>query len=134
MSKIIKINHIGLAVEDIDTALAFWQDALGMQLDHIEDVPSQQARVAFLPVGESEVELVQPISQESGLAKYLNKKGAGMHHICLEVEDIEVALSQLKEKNIRLIDETPHELEGRRMAFIHPKSTGGVLVELYELI
>ncbi len=134
MSKIIKINHIGLAVEDIDAALTFWQEALGMQLDHIEEVPSQQARVAFLPVGESEVELVQPTSQDSGLAKFLDKKGAGMHHICLEVEDIEAVLDQLKAKNIRLIDETPHDLEGRRMAFIHPKSTGGVLVELYELV
>lgn len=134
MTKIIKINHICLAVEDIDTALAFWQDALGLRMDHIEDVPSQQARVAFLPVGESEVELVQPTSQESGLAKFLDKKGAGMHHLCLEVEDIESLLMQLKNKGIRLIDETPHELNGRRMAFIHPKSTGGVLVELYELV
>lgn len=134
MAKIIKINHIGLAVEDIDTALSFWQDALGMKLDHIEDVPSQQARVAFLPVGGSEVELVQPTSQESGLAKFLDKKGAGIHHLCLEVEDIAGVLKQLKGKGIRLIDETPHDLEGRRMAFIHPKSTGGVLVELYELV
>lgn len=134
MSKIIRINHIAVAVEDIQTALPFWRDALGLELDHIEEVPSQKARVAFLPVGESEVELVQPTSPDTGTAKFLRDRGPGIHHLCLEVEDIAAVLAELKSKGIRLINEEPLELEGRRLAFVHPKSTGGVLIELYELL
>lgn len=133
MAKLLKINHIAIAVEDIEAALPFWQDALGLRLDHIEDVPSQKARVAFLPLGESELELVQPTSAESGTAKFLQERGAGMHHLCLEVDDIDAMLLRLKDKGVRLINETALELENRRLAFIHPKSSGGVLVELYEL-
>lgn len=134
MAKIKKINHIGVAVSDIDGSLAFWRDALGMQVDHIEDVPSQKATVVFLPVGESEVELVNPTSDDTGVAKFLAERGGGVHHLCFEVEDITGALAELKEKGIRLINETPLELPGRKMAFVHPKSTGGVLVELYEVM
>lgn len=134
MAKIKKINHIGVAVSDIDGSLAFWRDALGMQVDHIEDVPSQKATVVFLPVGESEVELVHPTSDDTGVAKFLAERGGGVHHLCFEVEDITGALAELKEKGIRLINETPLELPGRKMAFVHPKSTGGVLVELYEVM
>ena len=134
MAKVLKINHVAIAVEDIQAALGFWQNALGIPLDHIEDVPSQQAWVAFLPLGGSEVELVQPTVEETGTAKFLKERGGGMHHLCLEVDDIEGMLAQLKEAGIRLINETPLELEGRRMAFIHPKSASGVLVELYEII
>jgi methylmalonyl-CoA/ethylmalonyl-CoA epimerase len=134
MSKIKKINHVAIVVNDLDSALVFWRDILGLNLDHVEDVPSQASKVAFLPVGEGEVELVEPTNPESGLAKYLEKRGEGMHHLCIEVEDIEQMLNQLKEKDVRLINETPLELPGRRMAFIHPKSTNGVLVELYEII
>ena len=134
MAKVTKVNHIGIAVEDIQEALAFWQEALGIELDYVETMPSQQSKVAFLPVGGSEIELVQPTSLESGLVKFMSKRGPGMHHFCLEVDDIEGMLAQLKAKGIRLINETPQELEGRRMAFVHPRSTGGVLVELYELI
>ncbi len=133
MPKLIKINHIAIAVEDIEAALPFWQDALGLRLDHIEDVPSQKAKVAFLPLGESELELVQPTSADTGTAKFLQERGAGMHHLCFEVDDIDAMLLHLKEKGVRLINETALELENRRLAFIHPKSTGGVLVELYEL-
>lgn len=134
MPEIKKINHVALAVQDLDAALPFWQEAMGIRLDHIEDVPSQKARVAFLPVGESELELVQPTSPDTGTAKFLAERGPGMHHLCFEVDDIEGMLAQLKEKGVRLINETPLVLEGRRMAFVHPKSTGGVLVELYELL
>jgi methylmalonyl-CoA/ethylmalonyl-CoA epimerase len=134
MTKIKKINHVAIVVEDIDTALAFWRDQLGLPLDHVEDVPSQASKVAFLPVGEGEVELVQSTDPNSGLAKYLKKRGEGLHHICIEVEDIQTVLDQLKEKGVRLINETPIDLPGRRMAFIHPKSTNGVLLELYEII
>lgn len=133
MPELIKINHIAVAVEDIDAALTFWRDALGMRLDAVEDVPSQKTRVAFLPVGESEVELVQPTSPDTGTAKFLAERGPGIHHLCLEVRDIEGMLAQLKAAGVRLINETPQELEGRRIAFVHPKSTGGVLIEFYEL-
>ena len=134
MAEVIKINHVAVVVEDIESALEFWRDALGIHLDHIEDVPSQQAKVAFLPVGGSEVELVQPTNKESGTARFLKEKGGGMHHLCLQVDDIIGMLVRLKAKGVRLVNEEPLELEGRKMAFIHPKSTGGVLVELYELV
>ena len=133
MPEIKKINHIAVAVNDIESALPFWQEALGLKLDHTENVPSQKASVAFLPVGESEIELVQPTSADTGTAKFLTERGPGMHHLCFEVDDIEGMLTQLQAKGVRLINETPLELEGRRMAFVHPKSTGGVLVELYEI-
>lgn len=133
MPKIKKINHVAVVVADIDEALKFWQDALGIQLHHIEDVPSQKAQVAFLPVGDSEVELVKPTADDTGAAKFLAERGGGMHHLCIEVDDISGKLQELKDKGIRLINEEPIELPGRKMAFIHPKSTGGVLLELYEI-
>ena len=134
MSVIKKINHVAIVVDDIDSALTFWRDQLGLILDHIEDVPSQLSLVAFLPVGEGEVELVQPTESESGLAKYLEKRGEGMHHLCFEVADIESVLTNLKEKGVRLIHQEPVDLPGRKMAFIHPKSANGVLIELYEIV
>jgi methylmalonyl-CoA/ethylmalonyl-CoA epimerase len=133
MAKINKINHVAIVVADIDQALSFWRDALGLELDHIEDVPSQKAVVAFLPVGDSEVELVKPTADDTGAAKFLAERGGGMHHLCFEVDDIVAKLEEMKSKGVRLINETPIELPGRKMAFIHPKSTGGVLVELYEV-
>lgn len=134
MANVKKINHVAVVVEDIESAKSFWEVALGIRVDHIEDVPSQKARVAFLPVGDGEIELVQPTDEKSGTAKFLKERGGGMHHICLEVEDIQGLLEQLAGKGIQLINEKPLELEGRKMAFIHPKSASGVLVELYELI
>jgi len=134
MLKVKKINHIAIAVENIETMLPFWQEALGLSLTHIEDIPDQKARVAFLAIGESEVELVQPTDADTGTAKFIKEKGPGMHHLCLEVENIDEALEELKAKGVHLINETAQVLPGRKMAFIHPKSTGGVLVELYEII
>ena len=129
-----RIDHIALVVEDIEKALGFWQDGLGMKLSHLEDVPSEQSIVAFLPAKESEVELVQPTTEDSGVARYLKKRGPGLHHICLEVYDIEATLAQLKAKGMRLINETPEiGTGGKKIAFIHPESTHGVLVELDEL-
>lgn len=129
-----RIDHIALVVEDIEKALGFWQDGLGMKLSHLEDVPGEQSIVAFLPAKESEVELVQPTTEDSGVARYLKKRGPGLHHICLEVYDIEATLAQLKAKGMRLINETPEiGTGGKKIAFIHPESTHGVLVELYEL-
>ncbi len=133
MAKLTKINHIGIAVNNIDESLPFWVDCLGMKLHHVEEVARQKSKVAFLPVGESDVELVSPTSEDSTMAKYLTDKGQGMHHLCLETDNIDEMLADLKAKGIRLINETAIEEPGRKMAFVHPKSTGGVLVELYEV-
>jgi methylmalonyl-CoA/ethylmalonyl-CoA epimerase len=133
MAKITKIDHVAIAVSDLGSALSFWRDTLGLQVSHIEDVPSQKSTVAFMPVGDSEVELVNPTSSDTGLAKFLNEKGPGMHHLCLEVDHLEEMLAGLKAKGVKLINETPQVLPGRKMAFIHPKASNGVLVELYEL-
>lgn len=133
MTTIKKINHVAIVVRDIEESLKFWEEQLGLKLDHIEVVPTQHSRVAFIPVGDSEVELVQPTSSDSGLAAYLEKRGEGMHHICFEVDDIDAKLTELKEKGVRLINETAEVLPGRKMAFIHPKAGNGVLIELYQL-
>jgi methylmalonyl-CoA/ethylmalonyl-CoA epimerase len=133
MAKVKKLNHVAVVVSDIDSSLAFWEGALGIKMEKVEDIPAQKARVAFLPIGDGKVELVQPSDPESGIGKFLNERGGGMHHLCLEVDDITGMLAQLKDKGVRLINETPLEMEGRKLAFIHPKSTGGVLVELYEI-
>jgi methylmalonyl-CoA/ethylmalonyl-CoA epimerase len=128
-----KIHHIAIVVPDIDEALVFWRDALGLELSHVEDMPTQESLIAFLPTGDSEVEVGKPTTDTSGIARYLAKRGPGLHHICLEVENIEAALARLKEKGIQLINEEPTiGAGGKKIAFIHPKSTGGVLVELYE--
>ena len=134
MAKVKNINHIAVVVSDINQSLNFWQDALGIHLHEIKDVPAEASKVAFLPVAGAEIELVQPTTDDSGIAKYLAKRGQGMHHLCLEVDDVVGMLAQLKAKNIRLINEEPRTTnDGRKYAFIHPESTGGVLVELYEL-
>ena len=134
MAKIKKIDHVALITGDLETALGFWHDVLGLDLGGVEDVSAEQSAVAFMPVGDSEIELVKPTTMDSGLARYLEKRGPGMHHICLEVDNIEEMLARLKEKDIHLINDSPVSgLDGRKYAFIHPKSTGGVLVELYEI-
>jgi len=132
--KIKKINHVAVVVPDLEPSITLWRDVFGLQLEHIEDVPSQKSKVASLKVGTGKIELVQPVVEECGLGRFLLEHGAGMHHICFEVDHIEEALAELKAKGIRLINETPQVLEGRKMAFIHPKATNGVLIELYELI
>jgi methylmalonyl-CoA/ethylmalonyl-CoA epimerase len=130
----LKVDHIAVVVEDLEVALGFWQDALGLPLGGREHNEHEAVEIAFLPVGEARVELLQPITSDSGIAKYLAKKGAGLHHLCLAVKDIEGAMAQLQAKGIELINESPRTREdGTRYAFIHPKSTGGVLVELYEV-
>ncbi len=134
MAKVLRIDHIAILVNEMDGPLSFWRDALGLDLTHIEEVPAEMARTAFLPVSGSEVELVQPTSDDSGLARFLEKRGPGMHHICLEVDDIVEMLAQLKAKGVQLINEEPRTGHGgRKYAFIHPKSASGVMVELYEL-
>lgn len=132
--KNIRIAHLAIVVDDIQTALNFWRDAMGLEMAELRDVPAEAAQVAFLPVGDSEIELVQPTNADSGMAKFLAKRGAGMHHICLGVEDIKATMEKLKTKGVRLINEAPLTgVDGRRYAFIHPQSATGVLVELYEV-
>lgn len=133
MSKIKQISHVAVVVNDMDKSLLFWRDALGLEMTELRDVPAEKSTIAFLPAGQAEVELVRPTSDDSGIAKYLAKRGPGMHHICLEVDDIEDMLVQLKGKGVRLInEETRIAANGKKYAFVHPESTGGVLVELYQ--
>ncbi len=130
----IKVNHIAVVVENVEAALGFWRDALGLPLHYVEHNEGEAVDIAFLPVGESEIELIAPFTDDSGVARYLAKKGAGLHHICIEVADIGAALSSLAEKRIELINDTPKSRpDGTLYAFVHPRSTGGVLLELYEL-
>ena len=134
MPKVKKINHVAVVVDNMDKALSFWRDALGIELHELRDVPAEKSQVAFLPLEGSEVELVVPTTDDSGIAKYLSKRGPGMHHICLEVDDITGMLAQLKAKGVRLINEEPRlAADGKQYAFIHPEATSGVLVELYQL-
>jgi methylmalonyl-CoA/ethylmalonyl-CoA epimerase len=134
MPNVKQINHVAVVVDDMEKALSFWRDALGMELHGLRDVPAEKSRVAFLPLPGSEVELVQPTTEDSGISKYLAKRGPGMHHICLEVDDLEGMMSQLKSKGVRLINEEPRTAaDGKKYTFIHPESTSGVLVELYQL-
>jgi methylmalonyl-CoA/ethylmalonyl-CoA epimerase len=132
----IRINHIAIVVEDVDRALPFWRDALGLPLSHTEQNETEAVAIAFLPMpgGDGEIELIAPLSDDSGVAKYLAKTGGGLHHLCLEVDDIEASLRQLTGHGIELINDQPRlRPDGTRYAFVHPRSTGGVLVELYEL-
>ncbi len=129
-----KISHIAIVVPELEEALAFWVEILGLPLEHVEHVPDHDVDVAFLPSGESEIELLEPLSQESGVARFMERRGPGMHHICFEVDDIENMLDRMKTAGIPLINEDPTiGTGGKKIAFVHPKGTGGVLVELYEL-
>ena len=131
---IIKISHIAIVVPDLDEALGFWVDTLGLPLEHVEHVQDQDVDVAFLPSGDSEIELLEPIHPKSGVARYMEKRGPGIHHICFEVDDIDKMLARMKDASVPLINEEPTiGTGGKKIAFIHPKGTGGVLVELYEL-
>ncbi len=131
--KILKIDHLGVAIESIAAGEKFWTDALGIACEGSERVEEQGVTTAFFPVGESEVELLEPIGADSPVAKFLNKKGAGIHHIAFRVENIETALDELKQKGLKLIDEVPRRgAGGAKIAFIHPRSTNGILIELCE--
>ena len=128
----MKIDHIGIVVQDLEAALKVYQTGLGLPLAEIADVPDQQVKVAFMPVGESNVELVQPTSDDTGIARFLEKRGEGIHHICIEVDAIEDALEKLRAHGVPLIDEEPRPGAHGRVAFVHPKGTHGVLIELVE--
>ncbi len=125
------LDHIGIAVGDLAQALAFYRDALGLEVEPPEEVPSQRVRAHFMPVGEARLELLEPTAADSPIAKFIEKRGPGVHHVTLRVDDIREALGRLKARGVRLIDETPREgAEGALIAFVHPASTHGVLVEL----
>ena len=128
----IKINHIAIVVEDIEKALAVYRDAIGLPLDHVTEEPAEQVRVAFLPTPNGEIELIQPTSPDSGVGKFLAKRGEGLHHICLEVESVEAAVQQLKSRGLEILGEPRVNKRGDKYVFMHPKSAHGVLVELYE--
>ena len=129
----MKINHLGIATKGIEEALKFWENALGLENVHTEVVEDQKVRVAMLPIGESRIELLEPTSEDSPISKFLEKRGGGIHHIAVEVEDIRAALAKLKQEGARLIDETPRiGAEGCLVAFVHPASANGVLLELVQ--
>ena len=133
MTPIRRMDHLAVVVADLDEALTFWRDALGLDVAEVADVPAERAAIAFLPLENGEIELVQPTDDESGIARYLAKRGPGMHHVCLEVDDLDAMLQRLKARGVQLINPEPVTKEnGVRYAFIHPKSAFGVLVELYE--
>ena len=129
----MKIDHLGIATKGIEEALKFWEDALGLENVHTETVEEQKVRVAMLPIGESPVELLEPTSDDSPISKFLEKRGGGIHHIAIEVDDIVASLAKLKGEGARLIDEEPKiGAEGCLVAFVHPVASGGVLLELVQ--
>lgn len=129
-----QINHIAIVVSDLSSALGFWRDALGLPVGRLEQNDTEQVKIAFLPVGGAEIELISPTSGETGVGRYLAKTGGGLHHLCLEVPDIDAALKSLADAHVELINAAPNiRDDGTRYAFVHPRSTGGVLLELYQL-
>ncbi|ESQ16633.1 MAG TPA: methylmalonyl-CoA epimerase [Chromatiaceae bacterium] len=131
--QVLKIDHLGIAVDSIDQGKNFWTDVLGLEFAGDETVDEQKVTTAFFPVGESEVELLESTAPDGPVAKFIEKKGQGFQHVAFRVPNIDEALAELKAKNIRLIDEQPRiGAGGARIAFLHPKATGGILVELCE--
>ena len=133
MSMIRRLDHIAIAVPDMEEAIARFVDDLGIELAGREDVPSESTSTAFLPIDGTKIELIHPIAGEGPVAAYLEKRGGGLHHLCFETDDIEADMARLKEKGYRFLSEAPKPgAHGTRVAFIHPKSCGGVLIELAE--
>ena len=129
--KVLKIDHLGIAVNSIDQGRGFWSDILGLHYEGSETVAEQKVTTAFFPVGESEVELLESVTPDGPVAKFIEKKGEGIQHVAFRVENIDEALAELKQKGVKLIDEQPRiGAGGAKIAFLHPKATGGVLVEL----
>ena len=130
-----RIDHIAIIVRDIEQALVFYRDTLGITPGEIKEVPSEQVRIAFLPMGGpggSEIELIEPTTPDSSLAKFLEKRGEGLHHVCLEVENIDAALAEMQEKGAPVLDKQPRIAAEGRAIFLHPRGTNGVLLELLE--
>ena len=130
-----RIDHVAIIVRNIEQALVFYRDTLGITPSEIKEVPTEQVRIAFLPMGGpggSELELIEPISPNSSLTRFLEKRGEGLHHICLEVADIDAALAEMQEKGVPVLDKQPRIAAAGRAIFLHPKGTNGVLLELLE--
>jgi len=130
-----RIDHVAIIVRNIEQALAFYRDVLGIEPSEVKDVPTEQVRIAFLPMGGpggSEIELIEPTSPDSSLSKFLDKRGEGLHHICLEVENIDAALQEMQDKAAPVLDTQPRIAAEGRAIFLHPKGTNGVLLELIE--
>ena len=128
-----KVNHIGIAVRDLESSVRFYEQVLGLKTEY-DEVPEQKVRLAMLEIGESNIELLEAIDESSPIAKYIEKRGEGIHHICIQVDDIDTALEELKRAEVNLIDQMPRSgAHGTRIAFIHPKSTNGVLIELCQV-
>ncbi len=128
-----KIHHLAIVVENIQAALSFWRDALGLPVGKVERNEREEVDVAFLPLESGEIELISPINETSGVARGLAKRGEGIHHLCIQVEDIEATMRRLREHKVMLLNDAPKvNEEGTRYCFIHPKSASGALVELYE--
>jgi len=131
--RITGFNHLAIAVPDIEQALAFWRDVLGLQVGHGAEEEGQGVDVAFLPVGDGAVELIAPRDDASGTARFLAKRGPGIHHLCLEVDDLDAMIARLRDAGVRLTSDAPYtNAAGRRLIFVHPASADGVLLELYE--
>ena len=129
----MKLDHIGLATRELEEGLALWRDILGLQVDATEEIQEQGVRVAMLPIGDTHVELLEPLSPESPVGRFLSKRGPGIHHLAVEVADINAALADLKKRGARLIDETPRVgARGCLVAFVHPATTNGILLELVQ--
>ncbi|HYM00058.1 MAG TPA: methylmalonyl-CoA epimerase, partial [Blastocatellia bacterium] len=129
----MKIDHLGIAVRSLDASLPFYRDVLGLPLAGTETVEDQGVNVAMLPIGASRIELLEPVAQDSVVARFIEKRGEGLHHVCYEVEDLESKLAGMRSRGVRLLDGYPRRgAGGRLVAFVHPSSAGGVLVELVE--
>jgi methylmalonyl-CoA epimerase len=128
------IHHIAIAVHDLDAALGFYRDTLGLEVTERREVPEEGVEIAFLPAGEGEIELLRPLDEASGVARFLEKHGEGLHHVCLAVDDIDVAVERLRTAGARLLSTEPRvNAHGTRYVFVHPRSANGVLLELYEM-
>lgn len=127
------IRHVAIVVRDLDRALAFYRDALGLEVSDRRQVPEEEVEIAFLSAGQAEIELLQPLTEEGGVARFLEKRGEGLHHICLALDDIDTAMGQLEAAGARVLSEEPQVgADGARYVFVHPESAHGVLIELYQ--
>ena len=129
---ITRINHIAIVVNDLDTAIRTYRDQLGLQVSKRLTMPEQEVEIAFLPAGESAIELISPTTDTSGVAKYLAKRGEGLHHICLETPDVKMSLAELAARDVQLINEHPIRAAEGIGFFVHPKATHGVLIEFLQ--
>ena len=128
------IHHVAVVVRDLDQALAFYRDALGLEVADRRRVEEEGVEIAFLPTGEAEIELLEPLTEEGGVARFLEKRGEGLHHVCLEIDDIEAAMDRLEAAGALVLSEEPQvSADGTRYVFVHPKSAHGVLLELYQV-